>query len=99
MIKDKSLLNTVCVLSHFSHVQLCDPMDHNPPCSSIHRIFQGRIREWVDMSFPSGPGIESASLMSPALNATWEAKIILFSGNSSKMPGLQGQVKYCLFEN
>ena len=25
-----------CMLSHFSHVQLCDPMDCNPPGSSVH---------------------------------------------------------------
>ena len=32
---------------------LCDPMDCSPPASSIHRIFQARILEWVP--FPS-PG-------------------------------------------
>ena len=26
---------------------LCDPMDCNPPGSSVHGIFQARIREWV----------------------------------------------------
>ena len=30
---------------------LCDPMDCSPWCSSIHRIFQARILEWVAISF------------------------------------------------
>ena len=29
----------VCVLSHFSHVQLCNPMDYSLPGSSVCRIF------------------------------------------------------------
>ena len=39
------------VLSHFSHVQLfCDPMDDNPPCSSIHGILSATILGWVAMT-------------------------------------------------
>ena len=34
-----------------SHVWLCDPMNCSPPGSSIHRIFQARILEWVAISF------------------------------------------------
>ena len=30
---------------------LCNPMDCRPPGSSIHGIFQGRILEWVAISF------------------------------------------------
>ena len=30
-----------------SHSTLCNPMDHNPPGSSVHGIFQARIAEWV----------------------------------------------------
>ena len=30
---------------------LCNPMDCNPPGSSIHGFFQARILEWVDVSF------------------------------------------------
>ena len=29
----------------------CDPMDCNPPGSSVHGIFQARIQEWVAISF------------------------------------------------
>ena len=30
---------------------LCDPMDSSPPGSSVHRILQARILEWVAISF------------------------------------------------
>ena len=33
---------------------LCNPMDYNPSGSSIHRIFQARILEWVAISFSRG---------------------------------------------
>ena len=33
---------------------LCDPMDHSPPGSSVQRIRQARILEWVAM--PSSRG-------------------------------------------
>ena len=36
-----------CVQSHFSRVQLCDPMDCSPPGSSVHRILQARVLAWV----------------------------------------------------
>ena len=42
----------VCVcstLSCFSCVRLCDSMDCSLPGSSVHGIFQARIREWVAM--------------------------------------------------
>ena len=41
----------VCLLSCFSHVWLCDSMDHSPPISSVHRILQTRILEWGPISF------------------------------------------------
>ena len=51
---------------------LCDPMDYSLPESSVHRIHQARILEWVAM--PSSrilpdPGIEPMSLVSPELQA------------------------------
>ena len=30
-----------------SCLTLCDPMDCNPPCSSVPGILQARILEWV----------------------------------------------------
>ena len=35
------------------HVWLCNHMDHGQPGSSVHRIFQARILEWVAISFLS----------------------------------------------
>jgi len=41
-----------CILSHFSRVQLCDPMDYNSlPGSFAHGILQARILEWVAIPF------------------------------------------------
>ena len=42
------------MLSHFSHVQLCYPMNCSPPGSSVHGIFLTRIPEWIAM--PSSRG-------------------------------------------
>ena len=43
----------------------------SPPGSSVHGILQARILEWVAVFPPSrdlsDPGVEPASLMSPAL--------------------------------
>ena len=41
----------VSMLSCFSCVQLCDPMDCSPPGSSVHGILQARILEWVVIPF------------------------------------------------
>ena len=61
---------------------LCDPIGCGPPGSSIHGILWARILDWIPCPPPGDlpdPGIESASLMSPALagrlftiSATWE---------------------------
>ena len=45
-----SYLLWMCMLSHFSHVWLCNPMDCSLPGSSVHGILQARILEWVAMS-------------------------------------------------
>ena len=57
-------------------------MDCRPPGSSVHGILQARILEWLPCPPPGDrphPGIELASLTSPALaggffttSATWE---------------------------
>ena len=43
----------VCVRSQLCPT-LCDPMDCSLPGSSVHRILQARILEWVAMSFFQG---------------------------------------------
>ena len=74
-----------CMLSHFSWIWLCDCMDCSPLISSVCRILQVRILEWVVIPFSSRssqPRDAVVSLMSPALaggffttSATWEAQI------------------------
>ena len=39
------------LLSHFSRVRLCDPIDGSPLGSSVPGILQARILEWVAISF------------------------------------------------
>ena len=49
---------------------LWDPTDCSLPCSSVHRILQARILEWVTIPFSRDlpdPGIELASTTSQAL--------------------------------
>ena len=44
----------VCAKSLQSYPTLCDPMDCNPPGSSVHGILQARILERVAMPFSRG---------------------------------------------
>ena len=37
-----------------SCLTLCDPMDCNPPGSSVHGIFHARIQDWVAIPFSRG---------------------------------------------
>ena len=46
---------------------ICNPMDYNPPGSSVHGICQARILEWVVISFSRGFPIPGIKLVSPAL--------------------------------
>ena len=49
------LANSNCslllLLSRFSRVQLCDPIDGSPPGSPVPGILQARTLEWVVISF------------------------------------------------
>ena len=59
-------LDTQCVTAQ-SCPTLCDPMDCSPPGSSVPRIFQAKILEWLPFPSPGDlpdPGIEPTS---PAL--------------------------------
>ena len=65
------------VLSHFSRVWLCNPMDCSLPGSSVQGLLQTSILEWV--AVPSSgelpkPGIESESFLSLL---HWQAGIFL----------------------
>ena len=46
---------------------LCDPMDSNPPGSSVHGILQARILEWVAIPFSRGSSQATDRIQSPAL--------------------------------
>ena len=51
--RDKKALGKFCVCVSATWLQswptLCDPMDCSSPGSSVHRILQARILEWVGM--------------------------------------------------
>ena len=72
------------MLSHFSGVWLCDPMDYRLPGSFVHGILQARIPEWVAMPSSRGssqPRVRTQHLLHlPVLagrffttGTTWEA--------------------------
>ena len=78
------IIMCVCMLNC---VNFCGPMDCNPPGSSVHRIFQARILEWLSLPTPGNrpyQGMEPASLMFPVLagrffttSTTWEVPMII----------------------
>ena len=39
---------------HILSLTLCDPVDYNPPGSSVHGILQAGVLEWVAMPFSRG---------------------------------------------
>ena len=45
------LLLLLLLLSHFSRVTLCDPIDGSPPGSPVPGILQARVLEWVAVAF------------------------------------------------
>ena len=49
-----SAANVLCVLSRFSCVQLCNPMERSLPDSSVHGILQAGILKWVAMRSSRG---------------------------------------------
>ena len=66
----KLLRTRVSQCQSLSRVQLCDPVDHSPLGSSVHRISQARILKWLPFPPPGDlpdPGIEPESLVSPSL--------------------------------
>ena len=44
----------MCVVITQLCLTLCDPMDYSPSGSSVHRILQARIQEWVAIPFSKG---------------------------------------------
>ena len=79
------------MLSHFSPT-LWDPIDCNPPGSSVRGILQARILECVTISFSRGsshPGIEPESHVScigAGSSTTWEKPgSLLFQVSKNKL--------------
>ena len=78
----------VCAKSLELCPTLCNPMDCSLPGSSVHRILQARILEWVAMLSSRGIFLiwrSNACLLSPALadgffttSTTWEATFSAF---------------------
>ena len=90
-------LESGCVLSHFSCVQLfTTPVECSPPGSSVHGI--SRQEYWSGLLCPPpgylpDPGIKPASLMSPMLaggffttGTTWEAVLGVYLKLSRASP-------------
>ena len=50
------------------YLTLCDLMDCSPPGSSVHKILQVKILEWVAM--PSSRGVSSTQGLHPCLLST-----------------------------
>ena len=68
-MQGSKLIMLLLLLSRFSRVRLCDPVDGSLPGSAIPGILQARTLEWVAISFCRdlpNPGIEARS---PALQA------------------------------
>ena len=82
-----------------SHVWLfCDPTDCSPPGSSVHGIFQGRILEWVAISFSRGSSrprdptrVSSIGRQHLYQWATWEAQVIMGVRSWHLVPSLHGR--------
>ena len=70
---------------------LCDRMDYSlPGSSSVYGLYQARILEWVAISYSRGfpdPGIELASLASPALAGRFF---------TTEPPGKLHKTEFCL---
>ena len=61
------------LLSRFSCVRLCDPIDGSPPGSPVPGILQARTLEWVTISFPVGESESEVAQSCPTLAAPWAA--------------------------
>ena len=49
--QNKPAMLLLLLLSHFSRVQLCDPIDGSPPGFPVPGILQARTLEWVAIAF------------------------------------------------
>ena len=76
------LLLLLPLLSHCSHVWLCDPIDGSPPGSPVPGILQARTLEWVVISFSNAWSEKSK----------WSCSVV---SDSSRPHGLQPNRLLC----
>ena len=63
---------------------LCDPMDRSPPGSSVHRILQARILEWISM--PSSRGSSRPRDQTHILYASCIGRQVLYECHLGSSP-------------
>ena len=63
----EALLALLLLLSRFSRVPLCNPIDGSPPGSPVPGILQARTLEWVAISFSNPVGIGPCKWTWPVL--------------------------------
>ena len=51
LLLGRKVMTNLLLLSRFSRVWLCDPIDGSPPGSAVPGILQARTLEWVAISF------------------------------------------------
>ena len=79
-----------CVCMHVQlYLSLCDPMNCNPPGSSVHGTFQAKILEWIAISFSRGSSQPTDWTHVSCISctggqilyhcATWEAPIYVYN--------------------
>ena len=61
-----------CVLNSFSCVPLWEPMDCNPPDSSVHGILQARILEWIAVPSSRVPSQNRDGTHTPYICLYWQ---------------------------
>ena len=80
-----------CVLSHFSHVWLLQPMDCSPPGSSVHGdSVQARILQWVAM--PSSMGSSQSRDQTHISYVSCTAKWVLYHYHHLGSPGFPAEL-------
>ena len=68
-----------------SRVHLCDPLDCNPPGSSVHGIFQARILEWVGIS---SSRVDTGDVNNCCKSCVWRVSLDL---SDSSQPNVKGE--------
>ena len=82
----KSQVMVVVLEVHQSCPSLCNPMDCSLPDSTVHRLLQARILEWVAMPSTTGssnPGIKPRSPALQVKGSGWLAQAALLPSRLS----------------